>query len=252
MIDVSHLSYVIADHQILNDITTQLPRNQITALIGPNGAGKSTLLGAIARQLTPSVGEVRIGGENLTQIDPQVLAKRMAIVAQQLHVGSRIRVADLVGFGRWPHSQGRLSAADNAAISDALKRFDLTALHHRFLDELSGGQRQRAFLAMAYTQDTDWLLLDEPLNNLDLKHARSLMAHLRQMVDHGGKSVVVVLHDLNFTLAWADHVVAMRAGQVVFSGPTTEVATSIALSDLYQTEIEVTSLNDRRFALYHR
>lgn len=252
MIEISNLSYSIAGQQILDGINTHLQRNQITALIGPNGAGKSTLLGAIGRQFDINTGQIKIDGEDLQNITPQDQARLMAIVAQHLHVGSRIRVVDLLGFGRWPHAKGRLGPQDHFIIQSALAQFDLTDLENRFLDELSGGQRQRAFLAMAHAQDADWLLLDEPLNNLDLKHGRSLMAHLRQMVSEKSKSVVVVLHDLNFTLAWADQIVAMRDGQVVFAGPTTTVATSEALSDLYQTPIELLNLNGHFFAQYHR
>ena len=252
MIDITNLSYAIAGQQILTDVAACLPYNKITALIGPNGAGKSTLLNAIGRQFDVTPGCIRIDGDALENIAPHDQAHRMATVAQHLHVGTRIRVADLVGFGRWPHAKGRLGDADRQIIGMALEQFDLRDLKDRFLDELSGGQRQRAFIAMAYAQDTDWLLLDEPLNNLDLKHGRSLMAHLRQLVDQQNKSVVVVLHDLNFTLAWADHIVAMRDGAVVFEGSAAEVATTERLTDLYQTPIDILPVRDGRFAHYHR
>ncbi|MBO9409606.1 ATP-binding cassette domain-containing protein [Shimia sp. R9_1] len=252
MITIENLSHAIAGHKILTNVNTHLPHNKITALIGPNGAGKSTLLNAIGRQFDATAGDIYIDGAALKNIDLQDQARRLATVAQHLHVGSRIRVIDLIGFGRWPHAKGRLVQADYAAIDAALELFDLVELSGRFLDELSGGQRQRAFIAMAHAQDTDWLLLDEPLNNLDLKHGRSLMAHLRHLVDAQNRSVVVVLHDLNFTLAWADHIVAMRDGTIVFDGPTAEVATSEALSDLYQTPIEIVPMGGHYFAHYHR
>ena len=253
MIQIDTLSHHIAGTPVLSDISLTLPQGKITALIGPNGAGKSTLLNAIGRQLEPQQGNITISGQNLRRFAPRDLAFQIAVVAQHLNVGSRIRVADLVGYGRWPHAQGRLRAEDRVMIDRALTQFDLQNLRHRFLDELSGGQRQRAFIAMAYAQDTNWLLLDEPLNNLDLKHARSLMAKLRELVDTQGKSVVIVLHDLNYTLSWADHVVAMRDGQLAFVGPTLDVATADALSGLYQTDIDIAQ-TDRGtpLALYHR
>ncbi|SCZ64729.1 iron complex transport system ATP-binding protein [Epibacterium ulvae] len=252
MIQIKSLSHTITDTPILQDINLELPQGQITALIGPNGAGKSTLLNAIGRQIEVAHGTVTLDGSDITQIAPRDLARQMAVVAQHLAVGSRIRVADLVGFGRWPHSQGRTTPTDQTIIEQAIEEFDLIALRHRFLDELSGGQRQRAFIAMAYAQDTCWLLLDEPLNNLDLKHARTLMAQLRRMVEHAGKSVVIVLHDLNYTLSWADHVVAMCDGKVVFTGPAAQVATAQSLTDLYETPIQISTVEGQVFARYHR
>jgi iron complex transport system ATP-binding protein len=173
-------------------------------------------------------------------------------VAQQLSVASRVRVRDLVGFGRWPHSKGRPGAADRAAVEAALELFDLQALQQRFLDELSGGQRQRAFIAMAYAQDTRWLLLDEPLNNLDLHHARNLMQQLRRLADQAGKSIVIVLHDLNYALSWADHVVALQDGAVAFAGPVAEAATEARLSALYQTPVVISRIGGQPVAQYHR
>ncbi|UWR70832.1 ATP-binding cassette domain-containing protein (plasmid) [Phaeobacter inhibens] len=251
MIDVTGLSFTLGDKPILDTVDACLPVGQITALIGPNGAGKSTLLKLIAQQLTASWGRICLSGCDLRSITPEQLARRMAVVGQQLDVASRVRVCDLVGFGRWPHSRGRLRAEDQAAIADALALFELDELRDRFLDELSGGQRQRAFIAMAYAQDTDWLLLDEPLNNLDLNHARNLMAQLRHLADTRGKSIVIVLHDLNYAISWADHVVALAAGRVAFAGPVAEVATSESLSALYQTPVALRDVEGRPIACYH-
>lgn len=252
MINVSGLNYSIAGTLILRDIDVTLPAGNITALIGPNGAGKSTLLHLMSRQIDPDTGWIGIDGLNLATTPAAKRALKTATVAQQLGVASRIRIRDLIGFGRWPHSQGRTTSEDREKIASAITRFDLTDLQNRFLDEVSGGQRQRAFIAMAYAQDTDWLLLDEPLNNLDLHHARSLMARLREMVDHQNKSIVIVLHDLNYAISWADHIVALNQGQVAFEGPTATVATADNLSRLYQTPVALGDIGGKPFVQYHR
>ncbi|GFE51067.1 ABC transporter ATP-binding protein [Roseobacter cerasinus] len=249
---MSELSYSVSGTDILRDISVEIPARGMTALIGPNGAGKSTLLHLMSRQMEPMSGQVVIDGQDLATITAQARALKLAVVAQHLNIASRIRIRDLVGFGRWPHARNRPTAEDRAWVTDAMTHFDLIALQDRFLDEVSGGQRQRAFIAMAYAQDTEWLLLDEPLNNLDLHHARSLMARLRDMADHQGKSIVIVLHDLNYAISWADHVVALRAGRVAFEGPVQAMATGENLSNLYQTPVAMDHVDGRPFARYHR
>ncbi|MEM5475520.1 ATP-binding cassette domain-containing protein [Pacificibacter sp. AS14] len=251
MISIEHVSYKIGDTPIISDVTTALPKGKVTALIGPNGAGKSSLLNIIARQATATTGTVEIDGLDVTQTDPRILAHKMAIVSQHVGVASRLRVRDLIGFGRWPHNHGRPTQIDVDKIDEALSQFDLEPLAHRFVDELSGGQRQRAFVAMGFVQDTDWVLLDEPLNNLDLRHARALMAHLKQMSAQHGKSIVIVLHDLNFAMSWADHIVALKNGQVAFSGPTRDVAHASSLSDLYNTDVQIHAQGEQFFVAHH-
>lgn len=251
MIAINNLTHCIGKKIILDNINIELPKGQVTALIGPNGAGKSTLLHILARQTKLQQGSVKLDGTDIVEIQHQEMALRMAVVAQEHGVSSRLRVVDLVTFGRWPHHQGRPTDNDRDAVQQAMDLFDLNDLASRYLDEISGGQKQRAFVAMAYAQDTDWLLLDEPLNNLDIHHAKSLMRQLRTLADQEGKSIVIVIHDLNYALANADHFVAIKGGQVTFAGPTAEVATSRSLSELYQSEIEILEQNGKRFAYHH-
>lgn len=250
MIEVAKLGHRIGKSQILRDISVTLPAGQITALIGPNGAGKSTLLNLIARQEPVQAGQIQIDGADLSTIAHRDLALRLAVVAQSVGVASRLRVRELVHFGRWPHHQGRAGPEDQARVARALEDFDLTDLAERFLDEISGGQRQRAFVAMADCQDTAWLLLDEPLNNLDLRHATRLMTHLDGLA-RTGKGVVIVVHDLNYALTWADHLVALADGAVAFAGPTREVARAAALSRLYDTEVRLDWTEDGPLVRHH-
>ncbi|WP_134724707.1 ABC transporter ATP-binding protein [Paracoccus luteus] len=251
MIEIEGVQHRIGAASILSDIGLRLPDGKLTALIGPNGAGKSTLLRLIARLEPLQDGTIRVQGQDVATTPTAALARTMAIMVQHNSVASRLRVRELVGFGRWPHHQGRPRAADRAAVERALDAFGLQPLAGRFLDELSGGQAQRAYLAMTFAQDTGWLLLDEPLNNLDVAHARALMARLARLVRETGRSVVTVVHEVNYAAAWADHVVAMKNGRIVAQGAADDVLTESLLSDLYETPVEVSRHDGRPLVLHH-
>ncbi|MDO5642960.1 MAG: ATP-binding cassette domain-containing protein, partial [Paracoccus sp. (in: a-proteobacteria)] len=163
MIQTSHISKRYGNAVILDDISLEIPKGGMTAIIGPNGAGKSTLLSVISRLLPMDGGSVSVDGLDIGRTDSRELAQRLSILRQDNQMTARMSLRDLVSFGRYPYSQGRLSAADHAHIDAAIAHMDLGALQHRFLDQLSGGQRQRAFAAMVLCQDTDYILLDEPL-----------------------------------------------------------------------------------------
>jgi iron complex transport system ATP-binding protein len=231
-----------------------LPPGGVTAIIGPNGAGKSTLLSLVARLLPMSAGRISVDGLDVTTTRGDVLARRLSILRQDNHLGSRLTVRDLVAFGRYPHSKGRATAEDRVHIDSALAYLGLEDLAGRFLDELSGGQRQRAFVAMLIAQDTDAVLLDEPLNNLDMVHAAGMMKLVRRLADDLGRTVVVVLHDVNFASCYCDHIVAMRNGRVLRQGPPTEIVTREALLAVYGMamqvrEIDIPGLGTRRICL---
>ena len=251
MIQLSGICHEIGAAPILHDITADIPRGKMTALIGPNGAGKSTLLRLIGRLEPLQRGSIRVNDLDVAATPTDELAKTMAVLGQQTTIASRLRLSDLVGFGRWPHHRGRPRTQDRAAVASALDTFRLTALADRFLDEVSGGQAQRAFLAMTFAQDTDWLLLDEPLNNLDMSHARQLMSHLSRLVREAQKSVVVVVHEVNYAAAWADHIVALKNGRVVAEGRPDEVLTHRTLSMLYDTPVNVAQHDGRPLVLHH-
>lgn len=251
MIVIEGVNHRIGAAPILKDIDLTLPRGKLIALIGPNGAGKSTLLRLVARLEPLQCGRIGIDGLDLATTPTERLARVMAVMGQQTHIASRLRVAELVGFGRWPHHRGRPRPADRAAVDDALAAFGLTPLAHRFLDEISGGQAQRAHLAMTFAQGTDWLLLDEPLNNLDMAHSRALMARLAELVRGSGRSVVTVVHEVNYAAAWADHIVAMKDGRIVAEGAPEAVLTEPMLSALYDTPVEVARHDDRPLVLHH-
>ena len=164
---------------------------------------------------------------------------------------ARLTVRDLVAFGRYPYSKGRLTPEDRKYIEDAIGYLDLGELSGRFLDELSGGQRQRAFVAMVLAQDTDYVLLDEPLNNLDMKHAMGMMKLLRRAADELGKTVVLVLHDINFASYYSDHIVAMKRGKVAAQGPVGDMIRPEVLSGIYEMDIKVHQIGGQLISVYY-
>ncbi len=239
-----HGSVVALEH-----VTLEI-RQGFTAIIGPNGAGKSTLLATIGRLVGADAGTITVGGLDVVTTRSRELARRLAILRQDNHLAIRLSVEDLVGYGRFPHGGSGRTTDDRAHVERALDLLDLQPVRRRFLDELSGGQRQRAFVAMALAQNTDHLLLDEPLNNLDPRHAVSLMKLLRRLVAEREMTVVVVMHDINVAGQFADDVVAMRDGRVLHHGPVTDVVTAENLESLYETPAEVVEVGDRRVVLW--
>lgn len=251
MIEISHISKRYADTVVVDDVTLTLPAGGVTAIIGPNGAGKSTVLSMISRLLPMSAGRVLVDGIDVVNGSSSELAKRLAILRQDNHLPMRLTVRDLVAFGRYPHTQGRPTIEDAAHVERALGYLGLQDLADRYLDQLSGGQRQRAFVAMVLCQDTDYVLLDEPLNNLDMRHAVDMMALLRRTSRELGKTVILVLHDINFASCYADRIVAMRGGKVAYHGTPLELIQPEVLRDLYQLDIRVHEIDGQRICVYY-
>ncbi|MCV2218492.1 iron ABC transporter ATP-binding protein [Thauera sp. Sel9] len=240
MITVHNLSKAYGARTVLADVSVRFPAGRLTSLIGPNGAGKTTLLMMIARLLEPSHGDILIEGSKASDIRIGDYARRVATLRQSPDFNLRLTVEELVAFGRFPYSRGALTADDHRAIDEAIAFLTLEPLRSAYLDELSGGQRQMAFLAMTIAQQTPCLLLDEPLNNLDIKHAVQIMRALRRLCDEHGRTVILVVHDINFAANYSDHIVAMKAGEVHCTGPVREVVTEARLRELYGLDFEIT------------
>nr|WP_245346898.1 ATP-binding cassette domain-containing protein [Arthrobacter stackebrandtii] len=216
-----------------------IPAGGVTALVGPNGAGKSTLLTMVGRLLGLDAGTIEIAGWDVASTKSADLAKVVSVLRQENHFVARLTVRQLVGFGRFPHSKGRLTVADEEAISQAVDFLNLGELENRYLDQLSGGQRQRAYVAMVLAQDTDYVLLDEPLNNLDMKHSAQMMALLQRAASELGRTIVIVLHDINFAAHYADHICAVKDGEVVEFGTPEEIMRDDVLSRVFDTPVQV-------------
>lgn len=241
-----------AGRHVLGPIDLAIERGGVTALIGANGAGKSTMLTIIGRLLEADSGRVEVGGLDVRLAKSKELAKVVSILRQENHFMARLTVEQLVTFGRFPHSAGRLTPADRRAIHAAIAFLDLSGFEDRFIDELSGGQRQRAFVAMVLAQDTDYVLLDEPLTGLDMRHAVGMMGQVRAAADALGKTVVLVIHDVNFAAAYADRIVALADGRVIASGTPEEIITPEVLELVFKTPVEVLEHAGKRVAVYYR
>ncbi|WP_312802496.1 iron ABC transporter ATP-binding protein [Corynebacterium variabile] len=250
MISFDNVSRAYSDEVTIGPVSFDIPAGGMTALVGPNGAGKSTLLTMVGRLQKPDTGAITVGGEDVFTTPSGEVAKKLSILRQENHFVTRLTVRQLVGFGRYPHSHGRLNVEDEKHITEAIDFLNLTDLENRYLDQLSGGQRQRAYVAMVLAQDTDYVLLDEPLNNLDMKHSVQMMKQLRRACDELGRTVVIVLHDINFAARYADHICAMADGQVTVFGTPDEVIRDEVLTGIFGTPVKVLETDDGPLASY--
>lgn len=251
MIELKAIEHHIAETKILKSIDLTLKPHQTIALIGPNGAGKSTLLSLMARLEPLQAGQILFDGLDVTKVKTDVIAKKLAILQQSMHFMSRLTVEDLLIFARYPYHKGRPKKEDQEKVKEVLAYFHLTHLKDKFIDQLSGGQRQMALVAMTFCQDTDYILLDEPLNNLDMYHARHLMQTLQQAISDWGKTIVVVLHDINYASHYADYIVGMKQGGISFHGATKDVLTANNIEQLYNLDVSMLEFENKRFCVHY-
>lgn len=251
MIEIRDLTKKYKDRTVVDRVSTTIDKGKITSIIGPNGSGKSTVLSIISRLLDKDSGEVIIDGKKLEEWEDNELSKKISILTQFNNINIRLKVKELVAFGRFPHSKGRLSQEDKKYIDDALKYMKLESIKDSYLDHLSGGQRQRAYIAMILAQDTEYILLDEPLNNLDMKHSVEIMKILRRLVDELGKTIVIVIHDINFASKYSDKIIALKNGRIIEDGPTERVIDDKVLYNIYDLNFRVEDMSDMKFCMYY-
>lgn len=252
MIEVRSVTKAYGGKAVVERVSVNIEKGKITSFIGPNGAGKSTLLSMVSRLADKDEGEVLIEGVEIGKWKSNDLAKKISILKQANHINVRLTVKDLVGFGRFPYSQGRLTKEDRAYVDEAIDYMELGPMQNKFLDQLSGGQKQRAFIAMVIAQNTEYVLLDEPLNNLDMKHSVQIMQVLRRMVSELGKTIVLVLHDINFASCYSDYIVALKDGKVVREGPTDEIISTPVLQDIYDLHIPIHEVEGNKICVYFK
>ena len=229
------------DKRIVEQLDVEFPSKQITAIIGPNGCGKSTLLKTLARLHRPESGHTYLDGKAIDKMPTKEVARHMAILPQGPDAPNGLSVYDLISYGRTPYQSGfsRLSAHDRAMIDWALDVTGLTALKDRAVDALSGGQRQRAWIAMSIAQETELLLLDEPTTYLDLAHQLEVLKLLERLNREEGRTIIMVIHDLNQAARFAGHLVAMKDGKVVREGSAEEVISEDVLKEVFHIDTSI-------------
>lgn len=243
MITTQQLFVAYGDTTIIENLSVTIPKGKVTALIGPNGCGKSTLLKTLSRINKPKSGEIFIEQTSLGQIKDKVLAQQLSLLPQVLVSPEGITVRKLVEYGRSPYVShwGRLSQADKKIVEQAMTETGVLELAEQNVESLSGGQRQRAWIAMVLAQDTEIVMLDEPTTYLDLSHQIELMELMRTM-NAQGKTVIVVLHDLNQACRYCDHLVVLKRGQLMAQGSPKEVFTERLLQEVF--DLDAVVIND--------
>jgi ABC-type enterochelin transport system, ATPase component len=239
MIDILNAKKAYTSEVQIGPLNIQIPKAGLTSLIGPNGAGKSTALLMIGRLLQMDEGQIQVAGMDISTSKSEDIAKVLTILRQENHFVTRLTVRQLVGFGRFPYSKGRLTKEDEVIISKYIDFLQLADLENRYLDELSGGQRQRAYVAMVLCQETEYVMLDEPLNNLDVARSVQMMEHLRHAANEFGRTILTVMHDINFAAKYSDRICAMKNGKIAAFGEVKEIMNAELLTDIFETKIEI-------------
>ena len=251
MLTIRNLRKTYEDATVVDDVSLELPHGKVISMIGPNGAGKSTVLGMISRLVARSSGAVEFQGKDLDKWESRELSKHLAILTQANNVQMKLTVRELVAFGRFPHSGSNLSQKDWEIVDRSISYMELEDFAERFIDEMSGGQRQRAFIAMVLAQDTEYVLLDEPTNNLDIYHATQMMKLVRRLCDELGKTVILVLHEINLAAFYSDYICAFKNGKIAAWGTVNEVMTPEQLKLIYGVDFQIHEIDGRPLAIFH-
>lgn len=235
LFSLDRVSFAVDGRALLKPLTFSLSHGRIYGLIGHNGSGKSTLLKLLARQQQPGTGVLRFAGKRLADWDSRAFARKVAYLPQHLPAADGMTVRELVALGRYPWhgALGRFSDIDERKVAEAIEQTDIARYADRAVDSLSGGERQRVWLAMLVAQDSDCLLLDEPISALDIAHQIEVLGLVRRLGKERGLGVVVVLHDINMAARFCDELIALKEGGLLASGPTAEMVHSQTLSEIY-------------------
>ena len=246
MLRVKDLSFSYSKHKVLDGLNIVVNRGEILALVGPNGSGKSTLLRCLNGFLRVDEGQVLVEGCNIRCQKRRWISQRIAFLPQNLEAVHHITVRELVAMGRSPHNYfgWLLSEKDKELIEWAIEYMNLQELQDCWVEKISGGERQRAWLAMILAQDTDIVLLDEPITYLDLKYQWGLIETIKQIRDQHGKTFIMVLHDINQAINAADRFIVLKSGRVRAHGQGGDIMTKHLLKDVYDVEARVCRFSD--------
>ena len=248
---IDRLTKKYDEKTVVDSVSFDIPKGKVLSLIGPNGAGKSTVLNILTRLIARDSGLVDFEGKDISKWKSRELSKRLAILTQTNNITMKLTVRELVAFGRFPYNAGRNTEEDVAIIEKAISYMELEEFADSFIDELSGGQRQRAYIAMVIAQDTEYVFLDEPTNNLDIYHATRLMQIVRRLCDELGKTVVMVLHEINYAAFYSDYICAFLNGKIAAFGTVDEVMTRENLSHIYKVDFEIMRIQGKPLTIYY-
>ncbi|MCL2861190.1 MAG: ATP-binding cassette domain-containing protein [Firmicutes bacterium] len=251
MFEIQNITKKYGTRTVLDDVSLSFKTGQITSLVGANGAGKSTLLSIMACFLKQDSGEILFEGKNIKDFKNVEIAKKVASLRQSNSYNIRITVRELVAFGRFPHSKGRLKKEDEAIIDKSLDYMMITSMQHKYIDQLSGGERQRVFIAMILAQDTDHILLDEPLNNLDMKQSSSIMKNLRNIVDETKKTIIIVVHDINCASCYSEEIVALKNGKLVLQASPEKFMREEVIKEIFDVDCKIAAVDGNKICVYH-
>ncbi len=248
---IKNLKKIYDKNIVVDNVDFEIPEGKVTSLIGPNGAGKSTVMHLLSRLIKRDGGNVYYANKDILDYSSDNLAKKISILTQTNNINSKITVKDLVSFGRFPHSKGILKEKDYELIEKSLDCMKIKDIEDRFINELSGGQRQRVFIAMILCQDTDYILLDEPTNNLDIYHASELMKLIKDMAKKYNKTVVLVLHEINLASFYSDYIIAFKDAKIALCGDVNEVITKENLKFIYGVDFKMMEVEGKPLSIYY-
>ena len=236
--NIQELTKTYDGKTVVDSVSLEIPKGKVLSLIGPNGAGKSTVMGMISRLIARDEGMVDFHGKDIGKWKSRELSKKLAILTQSNQIQMKLTVQELVAFGRFPYSGNRITKEDQEIIDQAIAYMELEEMRDRFI-------------AMVIAQDTDYVLLDEPTNNLDIYHAANMMKIVRRLCDELGKTVVLVLHEINYAAFYSDYICAFVDGRIAKFGTVEEVMTKENLSEIYQVDFEIQMVKGRPLAIYY-
>lgn len=248
---INLLNKSYGDKKVVNDVTFKLPKGKVISFIGPNGAGKSTVLNIITRLIERDSGDITFDDKDLLSYKSKDLAKRLAILTQTNNITMKLTVEELVSFGRFPYCGSKLTKEDKDKVNEAIAYMELEEFKDRFIDELSGGQLQRAYIAMVIAQDTEFVFLDEPTNNLDIYHSSNMMKLCRRLCDELNKTVIIVLHEINFASVYSDYIAAFKDGYLYKFDEVNKVMTKEDLKALYNVDFDINHINGKPISIYY-
>lgn len=247
MLEAREITASYGKKQVLRNVSVHFQKSRLTALVGPNGCGKSTLLKSIMGFMPKSTGQVLVQGTETSRLGRKNLARHIAYLPQESHCPDYMTLGELIelaGYSRFSLVGGP-SQKDRELFQHALETVGLSEFAHRRMNSLSGGQRQRAWIAMVLAQDSEIVLMDEPVNHLDVKYQYSIMELVRDLTLRFGKTIVAVLHDLNLTAHYADDVVMLKAGQVIANGPVRQTITAANVEEVFDLKADIFERNGR-------